>query len=345
MKSVVRALAIVGVLGLVGSQMGCKGLAEKLAKRGDAGAAAFGGGDDDTGSGSSADDKANQLLNGLVDCVNGLDRSLSDSLRQYYGDLPYDKKTGKALPPPSSDKNPSGPREINATQLSKCEKVLTAAASSDKYKGIAEKYKAVTSKLVPELNAAHKYYDHKDYQDDKYAKAKTFFAAIDPLVEEFRKSSTELREIVSKENDARFEQEMKDIEKEMGRNLIFQKLNVMKFAKSANAIGADEDATAADLETVVTAFETAVNEMNTYAESHKDEVGKAMMWSMLDSAAEDYLKGLKARLRRVRDKTPYGTGEKMLIRNGNGQMVDGHPDKVADLYNKLVDRSNSVNFR
>ena len=45
-------------------------------------------------------------------------------------------------------------------------------------------------------------------------------------------------------------------------------------------------------------------------------------------------------MRRTRDKTPYSTGEKSLISNGHGSMVDGSPQRLIHEYNQLIENYN-----
>ena len=49
----------------------------------------------------------------------------------------------------------------------------------------------------------------------------------------------------------------------------------------------------------------------------------------------------KQLIRRVREKVPYSSGDKMMLDAGSGWMVEGSPARLTRDYNQLVDRYNS----
>lgn len=51
----------------------------------------------------------------------------------------------------------------------------------------------------------------------------------------------------------------------------------------------------------------------------------------------------KMRLRRVRDKTPYSQGDRMMLNANSGWMISGSPDKLVRNYNELINTSNRLN--
>jgi Protein of unknown function (DUF3829) len=328
-SSYAMALAIV----LLSSQVGCKKLAQTGARLLDAGEAA---------PAETASVDEDEVLNGLVDCTNGLDHSISKSLERYTSWLP-DAKEGAPQPGPTGKETSVwGLYKISDHEVSTCDKGLKLASAKPEFKVAGEKFKAVADKIVPAINEANVYYDRKDYKDDKFAKGKELHAKLWPLAEEFFKVSHEFRAIVVKANDARMEAEMKEVEAKHGRNLLFQKLNVLKHAKTSVRVATEEKAPLIELEPLMVAYEKAVEEMKSYASSHKDEAGQVMMWSMFENKVEDYLKVLKDRVRRVRDKKRYTSSEIRLLESGSGWMVEGSSAKVSREYNELVSRSNSL---
>lgn len=324
-------------IALLGSQTGCKKLAERLAA-----AAADAGVSGSAGESAAAVDE-DAALDGLVDCLNGLDHSISKSLDRYESWLTRDKD-GKIQGPTGKERNAYGLYSISDSDVKKCNEGLAKAADKPEFKDITAKFKASVDKLVPAMNDAYKYYDRDDYKDDKFAKGKTIHASMWPLAEDFQKTSKEFRAVVVKANDARMEKELKEVEAKQGRNLVFQKLNLMKQAKNAVAVATDEKATLEDVTAVTDAFEKAQTEMDTYANAHADETGKVMMWSSFASETVGYLKALKERVRRVREKKPYDSSEIRHLNGSTGWLVEGSSDKVSKAYNELVNRSNSLRF-
>ena len=329
--------AMVIAIVLLSSQVGCKKLAQTGARLLAADAGETASAEAET---ATVDDDA--ALNGLVDCVNGLDSDISKSLERYTSWLP-DAKEGAPQPGPTGKETSVwGLYKITEHEVSTCEKGLKVASAKPEYKELSEKFKAVADKIVPAINEANTYYDRKDYKDDKFAKGKELHAKLWPLAEEFFTVSHDFRATVAKANDVRMEAELKEVEAKQGRNLLFQKLNVMKHAKASVRVATEEKAPLIELEPLLVAYEKAVEEMKTYASSHKDETGKVMMWSMYENKVEDYLKVLKDRVRRVRDKKGYTSGEIRLLEAGSGWMVEGSTAKVSREYNELVSRSNGL---
>jgi len=74
------------------------------------------------------------------------------------------------------------------------------------------------------------------------------------------------------------------------------------------------------------------------------EAGKPLTWSIFQDNAGTFLKDGKDRMRRIRDKTPYSTGEQSLLKgSGNsGWMVSGSPMRVLKSYNELVEAGNCL---
>jgi hypothetical protein len=46
-------------------------------------------------------------------------------------------------------------------------------------------------------------------------------------------------------------------------------------------------------------------------------------------------------MRRIRDRVPYSSGDKMMLNAGSGWMVEGSPQRLLRDYNQLVDAYNS----
>ena len=59
------------------------------------------------------------------------------------------------------------------------------------------------------------------------------------------------------------------------------------------------------------------------------------------SNAKSYLVTAKQLMRRIRDKVPYSSGDKMMLSNaGSGWMVEGSPPRLLRDYNQLVEAYN-----
>ena len=76
--------------------------------------------------------------------------------------------------------------------------------------------------------------------------------------------------------------------------------------------------------------------------STANEQDKPIGSSIVLSRAETFLKDSKGLMRRIRDKTPYSRGDKMMMEGGSGWMVEGSPMRVLKSYNELVQASNGL---
>jgi hypothetical protein len=61
---------------------------------------------------------------------------------------------------------------------------------------------------------------------------------------------------------------------------------------------------------------------------------------MFISNAKSFLTSGKQVMRRMRDKTPFSSGDKMMINAGSGWMIEGTPQRLMRDYNQLVDAYN-----
>ena len=61
---------------------------------------------------------------------------------------------------------------------------------------------------------------------------------------------------------------------------------------------------------------------------------------MFISNAKSFLTTAKQLMRRIRDKTPYSQGDRMMLAGGGGWMVDGSPPRLLRDYNQLIESYN-----
>ncbi len=61
---------------------------------------------------------------------------------------------------------------------------------------------------------------------------------------------------------------------------------------------------------------------------------------MFISSAKSFLTTAKQLMRPIRDKTPYSSGDKMMLNAGSGWMVEGSPARLLRDYNELIDSYN-----
>ena len=77
------------------------------------------------------------------------------------------------------------------------------------------------------------------------------------------------------------------------------------------------------------------------AEQASGAGGALKIGSFFMSNAKSYLVTAKQLMRRIRDKVPYSSGDKMMLSNaGSGWMVEGSPPRLLRDYNQVVESYN-----
>jgi len=101
-----------------------------------------------------------------------------------------------------------------------------------------------------------------------------------------------------------------------------------------------EDAAKPDVGAITAAL-TALEGTIKAAEEFPGSGAKGKIGSLFMSNAKSFLTTAKQLMRRIRDKVPYSSGDKMMLSNaGSGWMVEGSPPRLLRDYNQLVESYN-----
>jgi len=225
----------------------------------------------------------------------------------------------------------------------KCSKdvaTANAAAPHDKeLEAAGTGYAESLTALAPLLKEADDYYHQENYKDDAMAKGKALHPKLVAAWSSFAAADDTLRSIVERLNDEATQQELAEVEKKEGRTAHFMVLNIMATAKKVTRVELDqENPDPNKIQPALDALDKATQELDQYAEAHKDEAGFAT--SQILRTSKDLVTAAKKFMRRVRDKTPFSHGEQMMMSSGAGWTVDGAPAAVGKDYNELVDAFN-----
>jgi hypothetical protein len=194
--------------------------------------------------------------------------------------------------------------------------------------------------LVDAVRQADNYYEAGDYKDDKMAKGKALHPKLMAAYDRFAAADAELRPVIEKINDRIQLENLEAIEKQEGRKTGYFVLSVMIRAKAvlrAERAGPADRFDVAQAVQALEALDTSIQDLETYGLAHPNEKAG----SIFVSAARSFLKSGKELMRRVRDKVPYSSGEKMLLGGQGSWMVEGSPGALTYNYNQLIDRFNS----
>ena len=333
--------AALGVVSLF-SLGGCKQIAEakKAAEALKAAASAVA----DKGTAvSSEEDKDAQLgskLSEYISCMNGTSKRVIDSRNRYLSWI-ADEKVG----PTGKERNIYGLYDINAdTCFPNLERAKTAPPALPEVESAAAEYRKALEELDPLVKQANKYYDQSDYKDDKMAKGKQLHPQLMNAFAKFEQVSKGFEDRVTTLNDAVNARQFARLEKDPSRRLQYLSQKSLNEAKALIKLTDIAELKELDLQKYDVALQTydkALTELEQYADSHKAETSRAMMFSSYLSSSKNFLKSAKELLRRKRDNKDFN---KEFFSKSSPSMVDGHPAQVIETYNRMIGDSNNLRY-
>ncbi len=273
-----------------------------------------------------------EKLNAYVGCINRLSERSYDSRSRYFS---WAAKTG----PTGKERIIYGTYTIYDT--SDCRKNVEKANAMEPHdaaiEAAATAYADAVSKLEPLLKETDDYYSQENYKDDKMAKGKALHPRLVAAWDAFATADQKLRGEVEAVNDRRAQEKLAEIEKSEGRKTRYYVEALMIQAKRVLRA---EDAKTPD----IAAITQALNEYEETIKAAEQASGSGSgpkIGSFFLSNAKSYLVTAKQLMRRIRDKVPYSSGDKMMLSNaGSGWMVEGSPPRLLRDYNQLVEAYN-----
>ena len=275
---------------------------------------------------------ATEKLNAYVGCINRLSARALESRARY---LSWVGKSG----PTGKERIIYGLYTIYDT--ADCQKKAEAANALEPrdaaLEAAATAYVTSVTTLAPLLKEADDYYTQENYKDDKMAKGKALHPRLVAAWDAFASADKNLRDGVEAINDKRKAEELVAIEAKAGRSARYHVAALMIDAKRVLRA---EDTTSPDIAAITKAVEAY--EATVQAIEASGATGDAKVGSMFISQAKSFLTTAKQLMRRIRDKVPYSSGDKMMLSGtGSGWMVQGSPPRLLRDYNQLVDAYNS----
>jgi len=273
-----------------------------------------------------------EKLNAYVGCINRLSERSYDSRSRYFSWAAKSGPTGK-------ERIIYGTYTIYDT--SDCRKNVEKANAMEPHdaaiEAAAAAYADAVSKLEPLLKETDDYYSQENYKDDKMAKGKALHPRLVAAWDAFATADQKLRGEVEAINDRRAQEKLAEIEKSEGRKTRYYVEALMIQAKRVLRA---EDAKTPDIAAITQAL-NEYEETIKAAEQASGTGGGPKIGSFFLSNAKSYLVTAKQLMRRIRDKVPYSSGDKMMLSNaGSGWMVEGSPPRLLRDYNQLVEAYN-----
>ncbi len=269
-------------------------------------------------------------LNAYVGCINRQSARSYDSRSRYFSWVGKKGPTGK-------ERIIYGTYTIYDT--SDCRKNVEMANELEprnaELEAAASAYVEAVSTLEPLLKEADDYYTQQDYKDDKMAKGKALHPRLVAAWDAFAKADKALSGGVETIRDKLALEKLAEIEQKEGRKaryhielLMIQAKNVMRTMDTSKPNVSEITKTLNEYESTVKATEQISGEAD-------QKIG-----SFFIGSAKSYLTTSKQLMRRIRDKVPYSSGDRMMMSGGGAWMVEGSPARLLRDYNELVQAYN-----
>lgn len=272
-----------------------------------------------------------EKMNAYVGCINRLSARSYDSRKRYFEWVGKSGPTGK-------ERIVYGTYTIYDTSgcRKNVEKANTLEPRDAALEAAATAYVDAVSTLEPLLKEADDYYEQENYKDDRMAKGKAMHPRLVAAWDAFAKADKALRNGVDAINDRRAEEKLAALEKSDGKTSRYYVQAVMIHAKRLLRANDTAKPDLASITAALNGFEVTVKA----AEESAGTGAGPKIGSMFIGSAKSYLVSAKQRMRRIRDKTPYSQGDRMMLNAGSGWMVEGSPQRMLRDYNQLIDAYN-----
>ena len=270
-------------------------------------------------------------LNAYVGCVNRLSERAYQSHARYFSWVKEKGPTGK-------ERIIYGTYTIYDT--SDCKDAVAKANASEPHdaalEASASSYVDSVVALEAVLKEADDYYSQENYKDDKMAKGKALHPRLVAAWTAFAAADTSLREGVEAIQDKASAEELIALEKQEGRKDRYHVQSIMMSAKRLTRLQSAKKPDLAKVTEALTAYDESTKAAESYAGSNKDSrIGSGFI-----SNAKSFLVTAKQLMRRMRDKVPYSSGDKMILDSAGAWMVEGSPPRLLRDYNELVESYN-----
>ncbi len=273
-----------------------------------------------------------EKINAAVGCLNRLSERSYQSRERYFS---WAAKTG----PTGKERIIYGTYTIYDT--ADCKKAVDKANAIEprepELEAASAAYVEAVVALEPLLKEADDYYDQQNYKDDKMTKGKALHPRLVAAWTAFASADQRLRAAIDFFEDKLAVARLAEVEMSEGKNARFQVMSLMLNAKRLVRLQKEAAPDLAKVTAALAAFEASVKATEDVAAASKDR----KIGSMFISNAKSFLTTSKQLMRRVRDKVPYSSGDKMMLNSGGGGwMVEGSPPRLIRDYNQLIDAFN-----
>lgn len=355
-RSFKGVLVAVVMVGTVFGTSGCKKMLAGLKKK-DAGATASAGGAV-TGQ-DDADEQLQEKLDEYIKCLNSLGSAIHQSRARYFTYIP---KTG-----PTGREGYADLYRLPAGATANCSAGVARSKnmppSDPKLENAGTEFAAAASDIDRLIIEADRYYENKDFRDDKWAKGKLMHPRLMAAWSRFSKADKELHDTLDGITKPLAQRTLARIEREEGKKFRYHRKHVLitsrEMVEASDPVGEDDDIDFNLYGAAYTNFEKALDELEAYGSLHKADLSNQQLapsWPMAggnyDSfvkESNDFKKAAKEFWRCLRDapakaKTPSGKIDPDKLGNCNGSPAWKTADEVVKQYNEFIRTSNNHPF-
>jgi hypothetical protein len=156
----------------------------------------------------------------------------------------------------------------------------------------------------------------------------------------FAAADKALRGGVEAINDRRAAERLAEVEQKEGKQARYHVHALMIHAKRVLRAETADKPDAAAIAKALGEFEELVKGAEEFSGNGNGKIG-----SMFLRESKSFLVTAKQLMRRIRDKVPYSSGDRMMMGGGGGWMVEGSPARLLRDYNQMIDSYNrGANF-
>ncbi|MEZ4825019.1 MAG: DUF3829 domain-containing protein [Bacteroidia bacterium] len=279
-------------------------------------------------------------LNVATECLNSHSDRIFDS---YYRYLSWaDKKTG----PTGKEQNIYGlyslydyKRDAEAMETSRT--IAPGYLSELDSAGIT--YIQALIQINDLVATAYRYYEHEDYRDDNFAKAKEYHQPLISAFDAFAAADLQLRNQILDQQNGLLHRSLAAAS-QAGDSAYLLQTQVMMLAQDlmdAGTVKEPQDVNLGKFTTLLDSFNHRLDIYRAFALRKQAESPSADVNSFLDET-DDYLKKAKDLMRRVRDKKGYEMGDTWNNNPLSGWMISGSPFELLDGYEDVAEKYNRL---
>jgi len=344
---------------MIGALVGTAGCKKLFQKRGDAGAGGFGSSGGAATAQDTADEQMSDKLDEYIKCLNTLSASIGQSRKRYYTYVPKSGPTGKET---YADiyKLPAGATTNCSVGVTKARAMPPSNAALE---AAGLEFSNAATGVDAMIQEADRYFEEKNFKDDKWAKGKLMHPRIVAAFDRFSKADKGLHDTLDGITKPLAQRTLQRIEREEGQTFRYWRkkslISGRDLIEAADPAGEDDDIDLALYTAAYTEFEKGLDGLQAYGSLHKVELTNqktAPSWPLADSHYDsfvhdgtEYKKVAKEFWRCLKEapakaKTPSGKLDVEKMGNCGSEPAWKAVDDVIKKYNDFIHTSNNSPF-